>query len=206
MFSVIKEMIVAWEFTSVVIFTILLFGLYMIWLKMNGSHHWEELYTIKSKYKKYLRNYIRDSLSYIHVTCMDNARHHCKDHRQLATFELRLADILRGYLTDAVFVALFENGFEHLDEEDLIRYIDAKGSLLFSLVDEQLNKFGYQYELISNLNDDLIFTEEQGVQVYGDVVRKFLKLKKLEKKELLDIKQRYTVIGFFKHFFKKGKH
>lgn len=206
----ILAIIKAWTFSEVLVFVIVAFFLYLIYLKLTGTEYCENAVAIKSKHKKRLRRYIRDSISSIHTSSMEGARKILKGSNpsdsdtQMALYDQQLHIILITYLQDSIFIALFENGFDKLSPTELDLYIQKKGSLLFHMVQEKMMTFDHRFPDIVN-SPNARYKEEQAVKVYGDIVKLYLKLKKSEQAELNKLRADYLLIGKIIGFFKKNK-
>lgn len=153
---------------------------------------------ISSQYKKELRNYIRAQMDDIIYMATEAAEEIIKGAEspctgdgctvdplevQLGAYSGRLECTVRGYLQDAIFGCIYENGFCEMRDTEREEYFKTTGRHLYREVKKRVGVYGRYFPNIINADKER-FTEDEAVKKYRSIIMKYLRLRELEKAEI----------------------
>lgn len=198
-------------------FIALLLG-YMLYLALSNPSLYEERYNIKSKYKKRLRKYIKDSIATIHNKSVEGARNVIKSVNlskcdlcgndpvdvQLNSYDTRLELVLRDTLIDGIFDAIFENGYHDLSPIELENYFNSTGGLLYDNVVEVMFLYERHFPDIINHATER-FSKDYAIKIFKDIILFYLDCQQKEGKELTELSYRYNKLKQLYHFITRKK-
>ena len=207
----LTEWLMGWvsdlSFSEVTILIFVLMAVYTLYLNVTNPSKCDERQEVLDRHKKTMRSYIRDLMTKTHQICLKGAKDTLKDvpeancsqqcgvdpvRLQLATFDLRLEQLLNKNLTDLIWIALYENGFHNMTPKDLKEYCNSKGILLYTSVKDKMYLFDFQYPDILAGGDT--FSDAGGVKVYTDIVHRFMELKAEQANDIKELNKKYSVV------------
>ena len=191
---------------------------YMLYLALSNPKLYEERFNIKSKYKKQLRGYMKDSMAVIHNKSVEGARNVIKQASldkcitcgmdeadfQLNAYDTRLEIVLNQYLLDAIFAALYTNGWHSLDEQQREAYYESKGGLLYDNVVEHMYNYKRHFPYILDSSMER-FKRDYAIKIFKDIVIFYSACEKNEAEELDKLSYRYNKFLQFVHWVTRHK-
>lgn len=193
--------------------SVLLSVIYTIWSNINNPKMYDERVKIYQKHRTTLTSYIRDSLMYLHITAVSAAREIVLSEpipdgekeddvvkertTQLSLFDSRSEKILFRYIREVIEAAIAENGYHLFDEKKLDGYKNDKGGLIHKMIILKVGDFSWEYECVAKVLED-VFSEEETVKVFSDIISKTMELDSQEKKDIDELKSKFSIWRWFK--------
>lgn len=215
--AILTQIIGSYTFPQVMLLGIVLFFLYIIYLKATDDDYYSELQELKSKYKARMWSYLSSELRVVESRSLANVAEILNiseleedddKYKEYIMFSLVLERNLYSHVYESIKTAIRINGFHEMDDADLSIYINEKAVSLLEDSRRHINDKTMYYPSLRG-TDNQRFTVEQARAFFDKVVRKSIKLYRQEKEEIKKLKKKYSLwskinfIGALINKFKK---
>lgn len=191
-----------YSYVEVVFLLIIVFFLYLIYLKMTDDDYYSELQEIKSKYKARMWEYISGELRIVEAISLNKTEEILgikegeeiseEVNRQFAMFGLVLERTVHHTIFESIKTAIRLNGFLDMSPEDLTAYVEDKAEVLLRESRKSINgKISY-YPLLRG-TDERRFTLAESQTIFMKIVKKCIKLHKDEQADFDKLKRQYSI-------------
>lgn len=208
----------SYTFAQVMFLLIVVFLLYLVYLKMTDDDYYSELQDIKTKYRARMWEFTSGELRIIEAHSLDNVEKllglkgsldiTSDKQKQFAMFSLVLERTLHHTIFEAIKTAIRVNGFHNMNPEELEQYIKDKADVLLRESRKSINGRIMYYPMLRG-TEEKRFTVEQSEKFFGKIVKKSIKLYSQEQEEIKKLKKKYSLwtkinfIGALINKFKK---
>lgn len=196
-------LISAYSFHEVIFFIIVLFLLYLIYLKVTDDDYYIEKQDIKTKYQARMWEYLSGEMRIVESQSLNKVqtmmglntpkREIDKDtQQQFAMYSLVLERTVHHTLFEAIKTAIRINGFVDMGPDELSIYIADKSNVILRESRKSINGKMMYYPLLIGTDEER-FTEKDAITVYSKIVMKYKKLHEQEKQEFIKLKKKYSI-------------
>ena len=192
----------SYTFAEVLFLLIIVFFLYIIYLKMTDDDYYADVQALKEKYRARMWEYLSGELRIIESISLSKVEGILEIkagepipediNRQLTMFGMVLERTLHHTLFESVKTAMRLNGFVDMEPDDLDVYVKDKANVLLRESRKSLKGKDIYYPKLRG-TDDQRFTLDEAVQFYYKIVKKYIKLHKEEEKAKAEIKKKYSL-------------
>lgn len=192
----------SYTFIEVVFLLIIVFFLYIIYLKMTDDDYYSDVQALKDKYKARMWEYLSGELRIVEAVSLNKAEiifgieagKPVSDdiNKQFAMFSLVLERTLHHNIYESIKTAMRVNGFVHMDADELDVYVRDKADVLLRESRKGVNGRIMYFPKLRG-TDEQRFTLDDSIKIYYKVVKKCIKLHKEEEKDLKSIKRKYSI-------------
>lgn len=215
--AALTQIIGSYSFPQVMLLGIVVFFLYLVYLKMTDDDYYSELQDLKSKYKARMWSYLSGELRIVESTSLGNVSEilNVKEldeddelYKEYIMFSLVLERNLYSHVYESIKTAVRVNGFHDMNESELTVYIREKSLAILEDSRKNINDKSMYYPSLRG-TDEKRFSVEQARTFFDKVVRKSVKLYQKEKEDIKELKKKYSLwakinfIGAIINKFKK---
>ena len=212
-------LISSYTFIEVILLLVIVFFLYMMYIKLTDDDYYSDVQDIKNKYRARMWEYLSGEMRIVEAMSLTRAEEifgikageTVSDdvNKQFAMFSLVLERTVHHTIFESIKTAMRLNGFVDMDPEDLEVYVRNKAEVLLRESRKSINgKISYYPTLRGT--DEQRFNIEDAKNIYHKIVRKYIKLHREEETDLKKLKLEYSIwtkiniVGAFINNIKKS--
>ncbi len=217
MSTTLTALLGSYSFVQVIFLALIIFLLYIIYIKVTDDSYYNKLFNIAPKYKARIREYIIGQLRIVEAESLNNveklleitSEEDVEDEnlRQFAVFSLMNEKAIAHYGLEEIETAIEKNGFHSMSEAELGSYIEERGLSIWSCVQSKIHSQMHHYKSLRGTDAER-YSSLEFISRYGKIVRKSIKLGKDEEQERVDLKKAYSIkskLNIVEKFLKKKK-
>jgi len=201
----------SYSYGEIVLLFIIIFGLYIIYLKITDGDYYSDVQDIKSKYKARMLEYISGKLRIIEAISLNKTEEILgikegeviseEVNRQFTMFGLVLEITMHHIIFESIKTAIRVNGFLNMNDDDLNVYIQEKSEVLLRESRKSINSKISYYPLLRG-TDEKRFTIINARTIFAQIVNQCIKLHKEEHADIDKLKRQYSIWAKFNIFAK----
>jgi hypothetical protein len=208
--DIIANILTSFTFVEVLILFVAFFLLQIIYKKFNSDEYCSKLHDIKSKHISKVWEFIGEELTLIEDKSLNEVEellnnleeieceHKCglnPRKEEYTMFSLVLERVLFHDLFEKLKTAVRQNGFYNKDGKNLDSYIEDKSKKFLVYYNKRIES---KSNFFPNITNEERITHQDMKVFYRKVVTKAIEQKKIEKQEIKELKDNYSLFNKFK--------